>query len=437
MSTRKSLLGKPGYAYSTLRDNERSAYLQLYETIINRDRIRVEDYPLLEANDISRLLACIDMDHPELFWMDGYQNPLAMNSVIDDSNTSDVWWKSFIEGFDFDHDGKISFFERNLAAARVALDADPAIQWAIEDELRLLPTWTEKRVESIQELFNEYVLDCKRYVAVEADDYHVLRHVFEYVAQHTSFGMRKPSKLQDIRSVFLNRESVCKGYAEAFQYLLLDLGIPCFTVMGSADVSQFAQAVHAWNYVLVDGQWNIVDITAGDWDLELKPELLPTISEKIRDRFVDYRCMSLGGQGYRPADILPYPPTGTTGNYFEREGYTLRLGDWVNLTRLFLKLFNRSESYIMVRCDDDFAALDAWMQTELTKTVKTCVAAGGSYESFLTDPKRFRETAKMVNDVDIEQTGWGDFQPCVEYVFPDEDAFVLTATGKPPRTRPM
>ena len=79
MSKRESLWGKHGYAYGTLDAKEKAAYQQLYDAIANRDRIRLSDYPQLEPADISRLLACIDMDHPELFWLyNGIEMTLAV-----------------------------------------------------------------------------------------------------------------------------------------------------------------------------------------------------------------------------------------------------------------------------------------------------------------------------------------------------------------------
>ena len=432
MSKRESLLGKHGYAYGTLDAKEKAAYQQLYDAIANRDKIRLSDYPQLEPADISRLLACIDMDHPELFWMDGYQNRLAMNALIEEEDVAGDVWRTFFEGADYNNDGKISLFERSLAAARVVMDVDPTIQWAIKDELGLLPIWTERRVQMIQQSFDAYVRECRRCIPRHADDYLAFRRIFEYVAQHTSFTMRRNMRSEDVRSVFLNRESVCKGYAEALQYLLLDQGIPCFTVRGTSDLNEMTQSMHAWNYVFIGGEWNLVDITVGDWDLELKPDLMPDIPDDIRNQFVDYRCMSLDGLGYHPAEIVDYPQTGTTGSYFKHENYVLEQGDWVNLARMFLKLFNRVEPFVLAQVIGNAPEVEAWVRSETERVVKACVASGGSYESFMADPNRFLTLSERVNETDIAQTGWGGFSPSFEYLFPDDNVVLMTAPGKPP-----
>lgn len=62
---------------------------------------------------------------------------------------------------------------------------------------------------------------------------------------------------QSAYSALVNGKTVCAGYARAFQYILQQLGIPCYYCTGYAGES------HAWNIVaLEDGYYN-VDVT---WD---------------------------------------------------------------------------------------------------------------------------------------------------------------------------
>lgn len=64
-------------------------------------------------------------------------------------------------------------------------------------------------------------------------------------------------------SVFLEPfTTVCEGYSEAFQLLCQREGIPCITVVGTANGGG-----HAWNYVqMEDGVWYAVDLTWDDQD---------------------------------------------------------------------------------------------------------------------------------------------------------------------------
>lgn len=62
---------------------------------------------------------------------------------------------------------------------------------------------------------------------------------------------------QSAYSALVNGKSVCAGYARAYQYLLQQLGIPCYYCTG------YSGGDHAWNIVkLEDGYYN-VDVT---WD---------------------------------------------------------------------------------------------------------------------------------------------------------------------------
>lgn len=62
---------------------------------------------------------------------------------------------------------------------------------------------------------------------------------------------------QSAYSALVNRQTVCAGYARAFQYILQQLNIPCYYCTG------FSGENHAWNIVKLDGDYYNVDLT---WD---------------------------------------------------------------------------------------------------------------------------------------------------------------------------
>ena len=59
--------------------------------------------------------------------------------------------------------------------------------------------------------------------------------------------------------------SVCAGYARGYQMLLQAVGIPCFYVVGTAD-NGVGIGGHAWNLVMLDGEWCYTDVTWDDTD---------------------------------------------------------------------------------------------------------------------------------------------------------------------------
>lgn len=79
--------------------------------------------------------------------------------------------------------------------------------------------------------------------------------LIERISYHADAEMN-----QSAYSALVNGETVCAGYSRAFQYILQQLGIPCYYCTGYAGES------HAWNIVaLEDGYYN-VDTTWDDTD---------------------------------------------------------------------------------------------------------------------------------------------------------------------------
>ena len=64
---------------------------------------------------------------------------------------------------------------------------------------------------------------------------------------------------QSIYSVFFQNETVCAGYAKAFELLCNGIGIDCVAVTSK---------VHAWNKVRINDSWYVVDSTWNDLDDE-------------------------------------------------------------------------------------------------------------------------------------------------------------------------
>jgi len=63
----------------------------------------------------------------------------------------------------------------------------------------------------------------------------------------------------NIDGVFLRGSAVCEGYSKAFKLLLDKAGVPNVIVFGEAGGEN-----HSWNYVKLDGQWYLVDVTWND-----------------------------------------------------------------------------------------------------------------------------------------------------------------------------
>lgn len=72
---------------------------------------------------------------------------------------------------------------------------------------------------------------------------------------------------QEAYGILVAGTAVCNGYAEAFQAMALEAGLPSVIVTGEA-FSGLTTGAHAWNRVFVDGEWLVVDVTWDDVDTE-------------------------------------------------------------------------------------------------------------------------------------------------------------------------
>ncbi len=67
---------------------------------------------------------------------------------------------------------------------------------------------------------------------------------------------------QEAYGILVGRSAVCNGYAQTFQLLAAASGITSVVVTGEAN-GGVTTGAHAWNRVLIDGEWLVVDTT---WD---------------------------------------------------------------------------------------------------------------------------------------------------------------------------
>ena len=99
--------------------------------------------------------------------------------------------------------------------------------------------------------------------------------------------------------------AVCAGYSHAYQLLMQRVGIPTWRVTGQS-MSPWGQVVsHAWNLVLLDGEWYYTDVT---WD------------DQTKYTFYAYLNMNSEqmAQSHTPTKYVEYLPEAvhTCHNYF-------------------------------------------------------------------------------------------------------------------------
>ncbi len=189
------------YAYETLKSEEKKIYDAMYEALIRQE----ESFflPNIPDQEMKQIFLYVLKDHPELFWCNA--------------------------------------FERQNTQGKAKIT--PVYRMPIEER---------------QEYESKIKAETAKYVVpADTSDYAKAKHIYDLLINETEYG-ENPND-QNILSVFIDHQSVCSGYAKAFQYLLKQAGILATCVSGKA-----GGAPHAWNLVKLNNKLCYFDVTWGD-----------------------------------------------------------------------------------------------------------------------------------------------------------------------------
>lgn len=292
------------YAYRNLNAIETGWYDEMATCIggmqkeITLDESGIEQG--LDEGDVDRIFQCVLMDHPELFYVDGY-----------------------------------TYTKYNRGDKLVGIKFAPTYSMDLEQ------VWARKaEIEQEAELLI-------RQAEGLADEYDKVKYVYETLICNTEYDLSAPDN-QNIYSVFVNHVSVCQGYAKAMQYLLERLGIACTLVQGSVDTGEG----HAWNLVRVNGSYYYVDATWGD--ASYLPDENAQESEYVPRVSYDYLCVTTEQllQTHILGNIVELPVCeDTRDNYYVRENAWFTTYDREQMKKLFEKLNAGDCKEVFVKCD--------------------------------------------------------------------------------------
>lgn len=97
-------------------------------------------------------------------------------------------------------------------------------------------------------------------VPEDASDYEKAKLIHDYLVTHITYGGGS-AQGQDIYAALVEGQCVCRGYVNAYTYLMNCLDIECFPVTGTSE-----GVSHAWNCLLLDGAYYYTDVTWDDAD---------------------------------------------------------------------------------------------------------------------------------------------------------------------------
>ncbi len=255
------------YVYGCLDEDTKKVYDEVLQVILEQqESVMVST---LDETVLDLAYRAVNADYGGLFWVSGYQYTQYM---LGDQPT----------GLSFAPQYTMSYEERQNTQA--AIDAN------------------------VEQILSG--------ISAADSDYDKAKYVYEKLIQNVDY-VPEAENNQNIISVFLSGQTVCQGYACATQYLLNLLDIPGAIVTGTANGQ-----THAWNLVLLDGNYYYMDTTWGD----------PTYANEGEDeKEVNYDYLNLTTAEITRTHVMntdfPLPDcTSMEDNYYVREGryYT----DW-------------------------------------------------------------------------------------------------------------
>lgn len=200
--------GSSTYGYHLLTAEGQKIYDEVLSAVRERRTVTVST---LDKDKLNQVYDCVTADYPELFYISGYT--YTKHSVM-----------------------------------------DKLLSISFEGNYEM----TARQQEDAQKIVDDYTTRCFDDLPADADQYETAKYLFDYIVTHTDYDTAAEDN-QTILSAMQNGRSVCSGYAKSFQFLLNKAGIPCTLVTGTACGSP-----HAWNLVLLDGDYYFFDVTFGD-----------------------------------------------------------------------------------------------------------------------------------------------------------------------------
>ena len=285
------------YAFGQLSEPEQELYLEILDALLYyRENVRLST---CDKELISRIFQCVVNDHPEIFYVEGYTyTEYTLGTLLK----------------------KITF------TGSYSISREEAEQ---------------KQVQ-----IDSYVNQCLAGISEDADEYEKVKYIYEYLIHHTDYDASAKDS-QNICSVFLEKKSVCQGYAKATQYLLERAGIFSTLVLGQVVGGEG----HAWNLVRIDGQYYYVDTTWGDASYQAVGSDYP--AGKIPTINYDYLCVTTEQmeQTHTFDNVVPLPVcTATEANYYVREGVYFEEWNEEKVAAAFDESYRKGEDYVTLKC---------------------------------------------------------------------------------------
>lgn len=196
--------------YGMLTENEKKLYKQIYAHML---KVKDSFVPYIEVNvsEVKKTFEALYNDHPEIFWVD-------------------------------------TTYTYKYTSSNKCVQIDLSYNDTVKD--------LENNKKRFNNEVNKIIAGAKKYKT----NYEREKYVHDILVTTIKYD-KTATMNQSAYSALINKNTICAGYARAFQYILIKLGIPTYYVVGQSTVN------HAWNMVKLDDGYYNVDLTWDNSDL--------------------------------------------------------------------------------------------------------------------------------------------------------------------------
>ncbi len=297
-------------SYSLLSDLEKVYYDRVLSLDIGVLSFTVNYSPNLtkaqyESIDFTKIMYAICLDHPELFYYNGY----GISRSYYPSNGAVV-----------------------SVTYKIAIKKNSQTNVAIYDTSNI-PAYYDAMMDVIEN--TEFDMTTR---------YDFVKSVHDYLCNRASY-INNYGSCHDAYGTLVSGEAVCQGYAESFKIFCDYYNIPCVCVTGTAN-----GGAHMWNAVQMDdGKWYLLDITWDDQDSYGIYTDFFLIGLQTKDIYFTGNAFSVShvsdGSPYLPA--LPYSDTAfNSANKYSGFSATFNLSADLSEKRVVLSFYDAEENNI-------------------------------------------------------------------------------------------
>ncbi len=303
--------GLSGFYYDQLPEELQSIYAQLFTGIAaHKSEIYIETS---EMNNVPYVYKAVRGDHPEFFWLDGRSKAYGTEGP-------------------------------GIKLVELETNIDPQ---GIDGQQALIDAEADRYLSMLYDGMSEY---------------EKVLLAYQFVIDNTDYVLDAPDD-QNIQSSMINHQSVCSGYAREMQYLLTRAGVFCSYIEGSiVNGEGETTALHAWNLVMIDGEYFYLDATEGD------PYFVEAEEAAGLTRDADYSYMCLTSEdllrlGFTASEEFAVPETySQTWDFYVVNGYYHEVFDYDEIYSALIGAAESGEASVYIKYsdfDNYAAAVDA------------------------------------------------------------------------------